>query len=47
MHRKMRESGVLVKRGKEWKFAMTHMSVVQPDENAQMGPPSTAAPVKK
>jgi ketosteroid isomerase-like protein len=47
VHRKMRESGVLVKRGKEWKFAMSHMSIVQPDENAQMGPPSTAAPVKK
>ncbi len=47
VHRKMRESGVLVKHGKEWKFAMTHMSVVQPDEMAQMGPPSTAAPVKK
>jgi ketosteroid isomerase-like protein len=47
VHRKMRESGVLVKRGKEWKFAMTHMSIVQPDENAPMGPPSTAAPVKK
>jgi len=47
VHRKMRESGVLVKHGKEWKFAMTHMSVVQPDENAQMGPPSTAAPMKK
>jgi ketosteroid isomerase-like protein len=47
VHRKMRESGVLVKHGKEWKFAMTHMSIVQPDENAQMGPPSTAAPVKK
>jgi len=44
---KMRESGVLMKRGKEWKFAMTHMSVVQPDENAPMGPPSTAAPMKK
>ncbi len=47
VHRKMRESGVLVKRGKEWKFAMTHMSVVQPDENVQMGPPTTAAPMKK
>ena len=47
VHRKMRESGVLVRHGKEWKFAMTHMSVLQPDENAQMGPPSTAAPVKK
>ena len=47
VHRKMRESGVLVKHGKEWKFAMTHMSIVQPDENAPMGPPSTAAPMKK
>ena len=47
VHRKMRESGVLMKRGKDWKFAMTHMSVVQPDENAPMGPPSTAAPMKK
>ena len=47
VHRKMRESGVLVKHGKEWKFAMTHMSVVQPDENVQMGPPSTAAPIKR
>ena len=47
VHRKMRESGVLVKHGKEWKFAMTHMSVVQPDDNVQMGPPSTAAPMKK
>jgi ketosteroid isomerase-like protein len=45
VHRKMRESGVLVKHGKEWKFAMTHMSIVQPDET--MGPPSTAAPVKR
>jgi hypothetical protein len=47
VRRKMRESGVLMKHGKEWKFAMTHMSIVQPDENVQMGPPSTAAPVKK
>ena len=47
VHRKMRESGVLVKHGKEWKFAMTHMSLVQPDESAPMGPPSTAAPMKK
>ena len=47
VHRKMRESGVLVKHGKDWKFAMTHMSVVQPDDNVQMGPPSTAAPMKK
>jgi hypothetical protein len=47
VHRKMRESGVLVKRGKDWKFAMTHMSLVQPDESAAQGPPSTAAPVQK
>ncbi|HWE29837.1 MAG TPA: hypothetical protein VHB97_17625, partial [Polyangia bacterium] len=47
VHRKMRESGMLVKRGKEWKFAMTHMSLVQPDENAVQGPPTTAAPMKK
>ena len=32
VHRKMRESGVLVKRGKDWKFAMLHMSQVQQDE---------------
>jgi hypothetical protein len=43
----MRESGVLVKHGKEWKFAMTHMSLVQLDEGAPMAPPSTAAPMKK
>jgi ketosteroid isomerase-like protein len=47
VHRKMRESGVLVKHGKEWKFAMTHMSLVQLDEGAPMAPPSTAAPMKK
>ena len=47
VHRKLRESGVLVKRGKEWKFAMTHMSLVQQDEGAPMAPPSTAAPMKK
>ena len=32
VRRPMRESGVLIKHGKEWKFAMTHMSMVQPDE---------------
>jgi ketosteroid isomerase-like protein len=47
VHRRMRESGVLVRHGKEWKFAMTHMSLVQPDESAAQGPPSTAAPMKK
>ncbi|MCU1282827.1 MAG: SnoaL-like domain [bacterium] len=48
VRRPMRESGVLVKRGKEWKFVMTHMSMVQADETApQVIPPSTAAPVKK
>ena len=48
MRRPIRESGVLVKRGKEWKFAMTHMSMVQADDKApQVIPPSTAAPVQK
>ena len=47
MHRRMRESGVLVKRGKEWKFAMTHMSVLWPDERAQMAPPATPTPAKR
>jgi ketosteroid isomerase-like protein len=47
VHRKMRESGVLVKRGKEWKFALTHMSMVQQDENPPVVPPTTAAPVQK
>jgi hypothetical protein len=47
VHRKLRESGVLVRRGKEWKYAMTHTSVVQPDANKQMAPPTTAAPVKR
>lgn len=32
VRRPMREAGVLVKRGKEWKFTMWHMSMVQPDE---------------
>lgn len=41
VRRPMRESGVLVKRGKEWKFAMTHMSMVQPDP-----PPPPPAPTK-
>jgi hypothetical protein len=31
VRRPMRESGVLVKRGKDWKFAMLHMSQLQPD----------------
>jgi hypothetical protein len=48
MRRPMRESGVLVKRGKDWKFAMTHMSLVQPDTTPPAPvPPSTAAPVQK
>ena len=46
VRRKMRESGVLVKRGKEWKFAMTHMSMVQPDADAPPMPPTTAAPMQ-
>jgi hypothetical protein len=44
VHRKLRESGVLVKRGKEWKFAMLHLSVVQPDPP---GAPPATAPAKK
>jgi len=44
VHRKMREAGVLVKRGKEWKFAMWHMSAVQPDPEPTT---QTAAPTKK
>ncbi|HEY2749598.1 MAG TPA: nuclear transport factor 2 family protein [Polyangia bacterium] len=32
VHRKLRESGVLIKHGKEWRFAMTHLSMPQPDE---------------
>ena len=47
VRRKMRESGVLVKKGKDWKFVMTHMSMVQPDEDAGPTPPTTAAPMKK
>lgn len=48
VRRPMRESGVLVKRGKEWKFAMTHMSMPQPDSTPPTPlPPSTAAPVQK
>jgi hypothetical protein len=48
VRRPMRESGVLVKRGKEWKFAMTHMSMVQPDPTPPPStPPTTAAPVQK
>lgn len=48
MRRPMRESGVLIKKGREWKFAVTHMSMVQPDDRAsQVVPPSTAAPVQK
>ncbi len=31
VHRKMRESGVLVRHGKDWKFALWHMSQVQLD----------------
>ena len=46
MRRKLRESGVLVKRGKEWRFVMTHMSMVQLDENAPPAP-TVAAPMKK
>jgi ketosteroid isomerase-like protein len=46
MRRKLRESGVLVKRGKEWKLVMTHMSMLQPDEDAPPTP-TTAAPMMK
>jgi ketosteroid isomerase-like protein len=38
VRRKLRESGVLVKRGKDWKFAMVHQSQVQLD------PPKPAPP---
>jgi ketosteroid isomerase-like protein len=47
VRRKMRESGALVKKGRDWKFVMTHMSMVQPDEDAGPTPPTTAAPMKK
>jgi ketosteroid isomerase-like protein len=43
VHRKMRESGVLVKRGKEWKVAMWHMSMVQPDPPPPAGAAAPAA----
>jgi ketosteroid isomerase-like protein len=46
VRRKMRESGVLVKKGKEWKVVMTHMSLVQLDEEMPVAP-TTAAPMKK
>jgi len=41
VRRKMRESGVLVKHGKEWKLAMSHLSALQPDEQ-----PPAPAPTK-
>jgi ketosteroid isomerase-like protein len=44
VHRKMRESGVLVKHGKDWKFAMVHLSQVQPDPQKPAPPPAPAAP---
>ena len=43
VHRKLRESGVLLKRGKEWKFAMVHQSQVQPDPPKPMTPPPVQA----
>jgi hypothetical protein len=43
VHRKMRESGVLLKHGKEWKFAMVHVSQLQPDPIRPAAPPAAAA----
>jgi ketosteroid isomerase-like protein len=42
VHRKMRESGVLVKHGKEWKLAMVHVSQLQPDPVRPGAPPPGA-----
>lgn len=47
VRRKMRESGALTKKGREWKFVMTHMSMVQPDEDGGPTPPTTVAPMKR
>ena len=33
VRRKCRESGVMMRKGKEWKVVMSHMSFVQPDDN--------------
>jgi Domain of unknown function (DUF4440) len=44
VRRKMRESGVLVRRGKEWKVAMWHMSAVQPDPETPPAPTGQATP---
>jgi hypothetical protein len=41
VHRKLRESGVLLKHGKDWKFAMVHQSQLQPDP---VKPPPAPAP---
>jgi hypothetical protein len=46
VHRKLRESGVLLKHGKEWKFAMVHQSQVQPDPMKPVPPPPAPAPAK-
>ena len=40
IHRKIRESGALVRHGKEWKFAMIHVSYVQLDPPPPPPPPS-------
>jgi hypothetical protein len=52
VHRKVRESGVLIKRGKDWKIAMWHTAFPAPDmpptpPAAGATPPPAAAPVKK
>lgn len=49
VHRKLRESGVLVKRGKDWKFAMVHQSQLQPDPVPvkQPTPAASATPPAK
>jgi hypothetical protein len=44
VRRPMRESGVLVRRGKDWKFAFVHLSFVQPDPPAK--PPTPPPPAK-
>ena len=49
VRRPMRESGVLVRRGKDWKFAMLHMSQLQPDPPAEATapPPPVTPPSQK
>ena len=48
VHRKIRESGVLLKHGKEWKFALVHQSHVQPDPPPPAPPkPATPPPAAK